>query len=229
MISCLCVTHERPEFMPWVEHQFLKQTGEDFRGYRKNGDSEFGSELIIIDSSVTPWISENPRVRVVHAPGASGIAEKRSRVLEYASGEFISWFDDDDWQDPFQLGRVLLLVNDNEFDAVGSRTALMYSTLTGKCSYYESRYEPIIFNSAVYRKNAVPTTFNEGLATGEDTDWQLRFFETKPNFITLGEPMHAWLCHTKNVTNKSSSKFFERACTIPFDDWEREFLAKLYT
>ena len=219
MISCLCVTHERPEFMPWLEHQFWKQVG-----------SCIDKELIIIDSSAVPYVGLGADVRVIHRPDLPGISAKRTLALKITRDEFITWFDDDDWQHPYKLKGALNLFRDiSNIDAVGSRTALMYSTLTGKCSYYESRYEPIIFNSAVYRKSEVPPTFNESLVTGEDTDWQMRFFETKPNFITLGEPQHAWLCHTKNVTNKSSSKFFERANTIPFDDWEREFLAKLYT
>jgi hypothetical protein len=212
MISCLCVTHERPEFMPWLEHQFLKNHGDD---------------LLIIDSSAVPWVSAVGRV--VHAPSLPGISEKRTLALSLAQSDFVTWFDDDDWQHPYKLENAWRFSDYDDIDAVGSRTALMYSTLTGKCSYYESRYEPIIFNSATYLKSAVPPTFNEALLTGEDTDWHERFFRSHPNFVTLGEPQHAWLCHTRNITNKSSSKFFTQPCTIPFDEWERDFLAKLVT
>lgn len=198
--------------MPWLEHQFLKNRGDD---------------LLIIDSSAVPWVSTVGRV--VHTPSLPGISEKRTLALSLAQGDFVTWFDDDDWQHPQKLENAWRFSDYGGIDAVGSRTALMYSTLTGKCSYYESRYEPIIFNSATYLKSAVPPTFNEALVTGEDTDWQLRFYASHPNFVTLGEPQHAWLCHTKNITNKSSSKFFTQPCTIPFDEWERDFLKKLVT
>lgn len=200
--------------MPWLEYQFLKQ------------DTFAGAELIVVDSSAIPW--ESAFATVIHVPRWPRISAKRNAALEFAHGEYVTWFDDDDWQSPFKLSCIDDLEASN-YGAAGSRMASMYSTLTGKCSNYESRYEPLIFNSAVYLKSAVPPTFNEALVTGEDTDWQLRFFETRPNFVTLGEPQHAWLCHTKNITNKSSSKFFTQPCTIPFDEWERDFLKRLIT
>lgn len=225
MISCLCVTHERPEFMPWLEHQFLKQFCYPWGVPRPSPRAE----LLIVDSSAVPWVSAIGRV--LHARDAPGISAKREIALRGSVGDFITWFDDDDWQHPYKITTAcdILELQGGVGEAVGSRTALMYSTLTGKCSYYESRYEPIIFNSATYLKSAVPPTFNEALVTGEDTDWQLRFYASHPNFVTLGEPQHAWLCHTKNITNKSSSKFFTQPCTIPFDEWERDFLKRLVT
>lgn len=216
MISCLCVTHERHEFMPWVEHQFYKQA------------SLASAELIIVDSSEKPWVSELPRVIVAHVPHSPGISAKRTFALSLAKGEFVTWFDDDDWQHPEKVDSNYFYTDGwDDPAAVGTRHALMYSTLTGKCAPYTSRYEPIIFNSAVYRKSEVPAEFDEVCVTGEDTEWQERFFQQRPTFITLGEPMHAWLCHEKNITNKSSSRFFELANIIPFDEWELEFLARL--
>jgi hypothetical protein len=211
MISCLCVTHERHEFLPWVEHQFLKQ--------RASSD-----ELIIVDSSERPWVSAV--ASVVHVPGVQGIAEKRTIALEYGRQPLISWFDDDDWQHPEKLHKAPYFLE--RAAAVGCRHASMYSTLTGKVTHYESRFEPIIFNSAVYRRSAVPPTFDHRKVTAEDTEWQERFFQSRPTFITLGEPMHAWLCHTKNITNKSSSRFFDKPNDIPFDAWELEFLKGLH-
>ena len=211
MISCLCVTHERPEFMPWVEHQFLKQS------------SQTGSydRLIIVDSSAVPWEATIPDVKVLHHPEFPGIAAKRTMALAWAGdSEYITWFDDDDWQDPDKL-----MWHPN-YDAVGARHAYMYSTMTGKAALYESTYEPIIFNSGVYRKSSVPQTFDARLTTGEDTEWHERWLKTRPSYVTLGEPMHAWLCHGKNITNRANARSFELVNQIPFDDWEREFLAR---
>lgn len=103
----------------------------------------------------------------------------------------------------------------------------MYSTVSGQAALYESTYEPIIFNSAVYRKNSVPQNFDLTRITAEDTEWHERWLKTRPSFVTFGEPMHAWLCHGKNVTNRANSRFFELPNPIPFDDWEREFLERL--
>jgi len=215
VISCLCVTHERHEFMPWVVHQFLKQHGD--------------RELIVVDSSAVPWVYEKRNifnhvevsVRVVHAPKSPGISAKRTRALYEARGEYITWFDDDDWQSPEKCSM-------QNYRAVGARHAYMFSVESGKCDLYESTYEPIIFNSAVYAKAYVPKHFDVSLITGEDTDWNTRWLASRPTFLTLGTPMHAWLCHGKNITNKSNSRFFERENAIPFDEWELEFLRKQF-
>lgn len=212
MISCLCVTHERPEFMPWVEHQFEKQT--------ENQEAE----LIIVDSSQVPWVSESSAVFHVKE---SGISEKRTIALSLASGDAITWFDDDDWQHPEKLGQGAALSWRTRFEAIGARHAYMYSCATGRAALYESTYEPIIFNSAVYRKSSVPKSFDPNKITGEDTDWHERWLRTRPSYVTLGQPMHAWLCHTRNITNKSSSRFFELGSPIPFDAWELDFIADM--
>jgi len=204
--------------MPWVEHQFLKQSPVNIQ---RSFEQEF--ELVILDSSREPWKSDI--ARVFHVPGQPGISWKREVALSAARGNFVTWFDDDDWQSPEKLQKVRSL--SGGADAVGTRHAYMYSTVSGQAALYESTYEPIIFNSAVYRKNSVPQNFDPTRITAEDTEWHERWLKTRPSYVTLGEPMHAWLCHEKNVTNRANSRFFELPNPIPFDDWEREFFERL--
>ena len=88
-ISYLCVTHERPQFIPWLLWNFERQTWPD-------------KELIIVDSSETPaavFAREHPDVRVVAAPGAN-VPAKRNIALAEAAGDAITWLDDDDWRHP---------------------------------------------------------------------------------------------------------------------------------
>jgi glycosyltransferase involved in cell wall biosynthesis len=208
--------------MPWVLHQFSKCA------------SSY-DELVVIDSSERPASGlSSPRkgpsscVRVVHRPDLPGIAAKRTVALQEASRDIITWFDDDDWQAPSKLSTIEnVFYISSEILAVGSRKGRMYSTLTGKMGHYTSRYEPIIFNSAGYRLSAVPKHFEVEMLTGEDTEWHSRFFANDPTFLVLREQLSAWLCHTKNITNKSSSRFFEYSNNIPFDDWELKFLKGL--
>jgi glycosyltransferase involved in cell wall biosynthesis len=201
--------------MPWVEHQFWKQ-----RAVLGIG------ELVIADSSGVPWVTQEPDwVRVIHAPDAPGISAKRAIALREARGEYITWFDDDDWQAPNKLAISWRL--DENVAAYGSRHAYMFSCASGLASLYESGHEPIIFNSGVYRRNSVPQTFDESKITGEDTDWQERWLLSRPTYLTVGEPLHAWLCHDRNITNKSTSRFFDLPNPIPFDEWELDFLRDL--
>ena len=235
MISCLCVTHERHDFMPWVEHQFLKQHGmKSMLGGR--------AELVIVDSSAAPWVSTLPFVRVIHAPACPGISVKRKLAMHEALYDYVTWFDDDDWQSP----RKCLMAESEMYDrffwfsttgvyasgdarvcAIGAGHAYMFSCASGLASLYESGHEPIIFNSGVYRRSSVPQTFDESKITGEDTDWQERWLLSRPTYLTVGEPLHAWLCHDRNITNKSTSRFFDLPNPIPFDEWEIDFLRDL--
>ncbi|MCB0201420.1 MAG: glycosyltransferase family 2 protein, partial [Anaerolineae bacterium] len=91
LISCLCVTENRPAFMPWLLWCFDRQ-----RWPRR--------ELVIVDSSAEPFTAgERDDVRVLSAPSGMGVAAKRNLALEAAQGDIITWFDDDDWQHPDRL------------------------------------------------------------------------------------------------------------------------------
>lgn len=221
--------------MPWVEHQFLKQRMPAHVGIGTPWPNNSPiAELIIVDSSAKPWVSEF--ARVVHAPQFPGISEKRTLALSLAR-QIITWFDDDDWQSPQKAtyaGRMIdndegnLVVVPGDIAAVGARHASMYSCMTGMVGLYESHYEPIIFNSAVYRKSSVPAAFSKHHVVGEDTEWHERWLRSRPTYLTVGQPLHAWLCHGKNITNKANSRFFEQRCDVPFDDWERTYLKAMF-
>jgi len=231
MISCLCVTHERREFMPWLEHQFLKQHRDATGLGQMWPTNSAGAELIIVDSSAVPWESEFAIVH--HAPAMPGIAAKRTLALALSTRPFITWFDDDDWQSPVKCLQAEKLWDPDEpmagdLCAIGSRHAQMYSVVAQKCGLYESNYEPIIFNSSVYRKSAVPQSFSEHHVVGEDTEWHERWLRSRPTYLTAGFSLHAWLCHGKNITNKANARFFENRCDVPFDDCERLYLKAMF-
>lgn len=201
--------------MPWVTHQFDKQGRVD-------------AELVIVETGSEFIHREGPRL--THKPfHQAGIAAKRTEAMRLARGEFITWFDDDDWQHPAKLEIAMRAMRQagSLLSATGARHAYMYSVESGRASLYESTYEPIIFNSAVYRKNSVPQNFDSTKITGEDTEWCERWLKMRPSYVTLGEPTHAWLCHGRNIVNKANSRFFEQANPVPFDEWELEFLERM--
>jgi hypothetical protein len=213
VVSCLCVTHDRPEFLPWVVHQFEKQQAKAF------------AELVIVESGAGSPSRDGGRIHHTQFHLA-GISAKRQEALTIARAPFITWFDDDDWQAPDKLARCLGAMQEGN-SAAGARHAYMYSIHSGQATTYESTYEPIIFNSAVYRKDSVPPNFDVTKITGEDTDWHERWLKTRPSYVTLAEPTHAWLCHGRNIVNKANSRFFDMPNPVPFDDWELGFLEKM--
>lgn len=214
LISCLCVTHERPEWMPWLLHQFEKQ----------QGLGGVDTELIIIDSSKNPLDFESPNIRVLSSDCA-GIAGKRNQALSAMNGQAFAWFDDDDWSAPHRLRRLVDATQEHLVQAAGSRTAKRYSVASGKCASYVSTYEPFIFNGALYDKRVALEKFNRSLVTGEDTDWHMCWLRTRPSYTVIGgADLTAWMCHGKNVSGSNSSVMFDEPNTIPFDEWELDFL-----
>jgi glycosyltransferase involved in cell wall biosynthesis len=98
LVTCLCLTKNRREWLPKAIECFLRQTYEN-------------RELVIVADEEQDYVGlvpEDPRVRVIHAPGVVGA--KRNRGCEAARGELIAIWDDDDYSAPgrieYQVGRM---------------------------------------------------------------------------------------------------------------------------
>jgi len=100
-LSCLCATHNRPEFMPWLAWVY-KQI--DWDGPR---------ELVLVDSTpglgrVHPVSGLVPEEELVFIPSdAKDITTKYNQALESASGDLVYWLDDDDYHCPNAVQRCL--------------------------------------------------------------------------------------------------------------------------
>ena len=74
LISCLCVTEGRPEFIPWLLWCYDRQTWER-------------RELIIVDSSPKPCSYDREDVQVIAEAPGTRVAAKRNRALAAARGD----------------------------------------------------------------------------------------------------------------------------------------------
>lgn len=192
LVACLTVTN-RPHWRKFVEHQVDKQAG---------------------CSSRTHLVVENPPT----------IAAGRTLLLKQARelrAKYVAWFDDDDWANPFRLTFALnRFALSPDICAFGNVRSFFVSTATRRGLEYHAP-EGIIFNGAVFELACVPEAFDEALVVGEDTAWLDRWMASLPSYYVNGIPMHAWLCHGENVTNRASARTFEQS--LPFvisdDDW----------
>lgn len=97
LVTCLCVTRDRPEWLAGAVRYFLLQTFED-------------AELLIVADG-TPVIDggDDPRIRVVNLPQRPAtLGEKRNIGCEAAAGKVIAVWDDDDYHAPGRLRDQLL-------------------------------------------------------------------------------------------------------------------------
>lgn len=197
LISCLCVTHERPEFMPWLLWNFDRQTYPN-------------KELIIVDSSKRPFARKHPRVRVIHAPDAN-IPQKRNIALAEAGGDFITWLDDDDWAHPTRLQTLADLIGHNTL--AGGRWSwfvdLQTTAVTRFCDRTGVLFACLLAKTAVAR--AVP--FDESEIRGSDLTWRETILAQNAYAFTY-DPLAFFLCHDRNSGNVATAHTFNR----PFDD-----------
>lgn len=193
-VACLVCTN-RPEWEPWWRMQIGKQT-----------IPKHELRVIVDDSSNT-------------------LPEKRTWLMGAAldsRAPFVAWFDDDDWADPARLeGAVEILEATGTFDAVGNVRSRFVSVESRLTIQYQAP-EGIIFNGAVFRASTCPRTFAKGRLVSEDTEWLERWHRDGPNYIIASEPMHFWMCHRKNITNRVTERSFRSPLppeTITEEEW----------
>lgn len=165
---------------------------------------------MIVDSSPQPFgVLGRDDVRLLIGwPQGTSVGRKRNLALKEASGEIITWFDDDDWQHPEKLSWLVEALRHGAPYA-GSCRAWFVDLMASRCVPYKGRRQ--VFNSAGFRRKAVlPFRFPENLGKGSDTSWMrdlaARFYDKA--VIIEREDLFFWLCHQNNVSNPAKSKRF---------------------
>lgn len=206
LVSCLCVTENRSAFLPWLLWSYERQTWAN-------------KELVVVDSSERPFSADRSDVRVVHAPEKTGISAKRNLALAEARGEFIAWFDDDDWQHPERLERLCGYLLGGDSDVAGCTSSWFLDLWKSRCAPYHPVGYPI-FNSCVFRSDlAKSSSFDERLSRASDTPWMSRIKRSAVGRLTVvpRTTYSAWLCHDTNVSNPRT----QRRCVLPFELFHR--------
>lgn len=194
--SCLCVTEDRPAFIPWLYWNFEKQQYD-------------ARELIMVDSSREPAaIGDQPGVTVVRCPPGTSVGAKRNIALDAARGSLLTWFDDDDWQHPAKLS-ILARAMEGRVAVAGPARSFFVDLRSGRARSHELK-RGVLFNGVGVRRDAVDgVRFDERRAKAADTAWMKALgqrLRTPP--ATLSEVLFVWLCHRANLSNPSSRYVF---------------------
>jgi hypothetical protein len=196
LVSCLCVTEDRPAFLPWLLWNYRKQDYEP-------------RELVVVDSSLAPArLPEDPTVRVVRCAHGANVAHKRNVAVGAARGATITWFDDDDWQHPRKLS---ILVEALGADGVvaGASRSWFVDLARGRAREHASQRN-VIFNTAAMRRAAVgDVPFDERRARAADTGWLAavqRLARRGP--VVVDAILAFWLCHRANISNPATRYVF---------------------
>jgi glycosyltransferase involved in cell wall biosynthesis len=196
LVSCLCVTQNRPEFIPWLLWNFDRQE------WKRR-------ELVIVDSSNEPLeIEGRAEVRVIHAPRGTSAGKARNIALRAAAGEMLAWFDDDDWQHPERLSRLVPLLRTcaESWGAshVGPSHGWFLDVDERGCQAYRWP-EHAIFNGSLFLTSQVRNhRFPEWFGPGEDTRWIMDVIHAGAG-AALVDPdpvLFFWICHDRNGANR---------------------------
>jgi glycosyltransferase involved in cell wall biosynthesis len=196
LVSCICVTEGRAAFMPWLLWCFDRQTW-PLR------------ELLILDSSEPPFVSARDDVRVVALPPGTGVARKRNLAMRAARGDFIAWFDDDDWQHPQKLAWHVDALQDGAAYA-GSASSWFVDFHRSSCAAFRAGHGLTIFNSAGFRREAVmAVAFREGVARASDTFWMRQVAARCRRGADIErDDLFFWLSHDGNISNPVQKRHF---------------------
>lgn len=205
LITCLCVTENRPAFVPWLLWNYDRQSWPR-------------RELVIVDSSDPPLaLPDRPDVRILHLPPGTPLGRKRNLALDAVRGEAFAWFDDDDWQHP---SRLAWLVDRLQRQALGpgvthcGPNAAWFVDVFGDGCVEFCDPRAALFNGSLFitaRTRAY--RFAEGQRVAEDVNW-LASFDRDARSIPLARnlpPVFFWLCHDTNVANSRRARALHRS------------------
>jgi len=139
---------------------------------RQEPEGRFTFEIVVIDDGSTDGTedavraittnSPTVRIRYIHNKGG-GIADARNRGVMTASGDWIAFFDDDQWAEPDWLSELHKVAVEHGADCVGGGVALdlpdsVKMQLSAHCRSLLS--EKILFDGPANRKNLEAGTGN---------------------------------------------------------------------
>jgi glycosyltransferase involved in cell wall biosynthesis len=196
-VSCLCVTEDREAFMPWLLWGFRRQTWTD-------------RELVIVSGSDVPAsVREAEGVRIVSVARGMSVPAKRNVALEHARGDIVAWFDDDDWQHPDRLTRIVAAL-DGGANVAGVAAGWFVDLHGERCCKYRGGNR-VVFNGAGFRTEvARAVQFDIRKRRASDTGW-LRTIsngQRRATSVLPGDDAFFWLCHASNISNPASRRRF---------------------
>ena len=191
LVSMICVTN-RPHFAELVAIQYETQTYTN-------------KELVVIDSSECGRILQDVAdVYVREAPGAE-IGHVRNVGLEAARGDWIMWFDDDDWRNP-NLTSLLMQSAEEMGEGMAGLRSFYWIDVDGRMERRVCNNWPV-FGAAVYRNDRPMWPFRTKTLKKCKTDslWLLRIKEKFDGFGVMLDKAedYVWVNHGSNVFNRS--------------------------
>ena len=189
-MTCLCLTRDRPEWLPRAIENFQAQTFES-------------RELVIVASGadVRRLMPSDPRIRYFHLAGRPLIGPARNFGCEQARGAIVAHWDDDDFSAPGRLVDQVERLEGSGKAVTGYRT--MRFTDGAGWWLYQGRPQYVLGTSLVYRLDWWRSNRFRPLQVGEDFYFVKAAAAADELAIAdAGELMHATI-HARNTSPRA--------------------------
>ena len=181
----VCVTN-RPEFSEAVWTQFRGQTWQN-------------KELVIIDSSERGGILDELADVYVRMPPDTWVGPLRNAGLRAARGDYLMWFDDDDWRNP-SLASHLMEIATLSSSCIAGLQSYYWIDIDGKMGRRRCGKWPV-FGASVYRNFHDTPRFREKPRCKTDSYWLPRMQERGLMALVDQPELFVYVYHGRNVHN----------------------------
>ena len=185
-LSMVCVTN-RPCFSEAVWTQFQGQTYPN-------------KELVVIDSSDDGGVLQDRADVYVRANPGTWVGPLRNMGIEAARGDYIMWFDDDDWRHP-ELSEHLMDLAVKSLSVIAGLNSYYWLNTEGKMSRRCCGRWPV-FGAAVYRHFHDFPAFREKPMWKTDSYWIPRMRERGQMALVNFPEWYVYVFHGRNVHNR---------------------------
>lgn len=211
LVSCIMPTFQRHSFVPLAIKYFLRQTYDS-------------RELIIIDDgpdSIEELLPQDERIRYYRIARGMTLGAKRNLACEYARGEIIAHWDDDDWYAPHRLGYQVEVLLTEDAEVCGLSQVLFYDTEGDRAWHYV--YPPdlqpwLAGGTLCYRRAFWETNRFANIDVGEDACFV--WTQRPKRLAALPDPnFFVGIVHPKNTSPKET----EGSCwhSLPVDNIQK--------
>ena len=215
LISCLCVTHQKPEMLRRVIGCFQCQTYPNRQLVLVYEETDLPTARYIANQSF------NDKVKVIMVPRNSpelSLGALRNLSVEQADGEYLCQWDDDDWYDPERLSTQLkVLLYSGKPACILSRWIILDSCR--KVAYLSNRR--LWEGSIMCRRDIMVRKPYAAVSKGEDTEiihdlyrqGHLEVIEDVPEiYVYIYHGGNTWESEHFNEIFACSTKLSEESC-----------------